>query len=185
MWKWIAVLPVTLLVGCATAPMPPAGNTVAGTPPAAATGAQGTAVAQANAPEPIYGNTGKYMCPFTEDGTVAPWVEKGMAASVGANVGAAAGAYAGQKALEQVPFFGGMLGRAAGQATGREIAIKASGGWDFIKSSSDLSFNSLEDMAHYLHATNSAHPQYAKVLQATYGIYPDLKQRMLVVSRRR
>lgn len=50
-------------------------------------------------PEPIYGNTGQYMCPFTEDGTVAAWVEKGMTASVGA--------YAGQKALEQVPFIGG------------------------------------------------------------------------------
>src|SRR5690606_39612503 len=68
------------------------------------------------APEPIYGNTGKYMSPFTEDGTIAPWIEKSMAAAAGAGLGGAVGAYAGQKALEQVPFFGGLLGSMAGKA---------------------------------------------------------------------
>lgn len=162
------LLTSSILAGCASAPSTPAASRAA-------------AVA---APDPIYGNTGKYMSPFTEDGTVAPWVEKGMSASVGASVGGAVGAYAGQKALEQVPFFGGFLGSKAGNAAGREIAIKAAGGWEFIKSSSDLSFNSLNDMARYLHATNSGHPQYAKVLKATYGIYPEFQQNMAVVSRR-
>lgn len=127
------------------------------------------------APEPILGNTGEFMCPFTEDGTVAPWVEKGMSAAVGGNVGGAVGSYAGARALEQVPFFGSFLGKAAGEKAGREIAISGAGGWEFIKSSSDLSFNSLADMARYVRAKHTAHPQYAKVLEATFGIYPDFR----------
>lgn len=137
------------------------------------------------APEPIYGNTGKYLSPFTEDNTVAPWVEKGMSAAAAASVGGALGSYAGQKALEQVPFIGGMLGNAAGKAAGREIAINAAGGWEFIKESSDLSFDSLEALARYIYVNNSTHPQYAEVLKATYGIYPELQQTMAVTLSRR
>jgi len=137
----------------------------------------------ADAPEPIYGNTGKYMSPFTEDGTIAPWVEKSMAAAAGAGLGGAVGAYAGQKALEQVPFFGGLLGSMAGKAAGREIALSAAGGWDFIRANSDLSFNSLDDMARYLQAHHASHPQYAEVLKATYEIYPELQQSMAATRR--
>ncbi len=137
------------------------------------------------APEPIYGNTGKYMSPFTEDGTIAPWVEKSMAAAAGAGLGGAVGAYAGQKALEQVPFFGGLLGSMAGKAAGREIALSAAGGWDFIRANSDLSFNSLDDMARYLQAHHASHPQYAEVLKATYEIYPELQQSIRAVGSRR
>lgn len=135
--------------------------------------------------EPIYGNTGEFMCPFTEDGTVTAWVEKGMTASIGANVGGAVGSYAGAKAMENVPFIGGFLGRKAGSSAGRNLAISAAGGWDFIKANSDLSFNSLEDMARYMLANNATHPQYADVLKATYGIYPELQQSMAVASRGR
>ena len=139
----------------------------------------------ADIPEPIYGNTGKYMSPFTEDGTIAPWVEKSMAAAAGAGLGGAVGAYAGQKALEQVPFFGGLLGSMAGKAAGREIALNAAGGWDFIRANSDLSFNSLDDMARYLQAHHASHPQYAEVLKATYEIYPELQQSIRAVGSRR
>lgn len=178
--------PYTLSVVSGAAPAADLAPTPASTPAAATapTAPRTPQAVVASAPEPIFGNTGKYMCPFTEDGTVTVWVEKGMSASVGANVGSAIGAYAGQKALEQVPFLGGFLGGMVGKATGREVAIRGAGGWEFIKQNSDLSFDSLNDMARYLQATNSSHPQYAKVLQATYGIYPELQQAMLAVARR-
>lgn len=127
------------------------------------------------APQPIYGNTGEFMSPYTEDGVVAAWVDKALNAKLGAAVGRQAGSYAGRKAMENVPFIGGMLGQRAGDAAGRKIAIEASGGWEHIKETSDLSFNSLDDLAVYLYATNSSHPDYAKVLEATYEIYPDLR----------
>ncbi|MDB6114799.1 MAG: hypothetical protein JWQ62_1744, partial [Lacunisphaera sp.] len=63
------------------------------------------------APKPIEGNTGKYMSPFTSDGVVAEWVDKAVKAKMGSAVGGAIGAYAGQKAMENIPFIGGMLGQ--------------------------------------------------------------------------
>ena len=36
-----------------------------------------------------------------------------------------AGNYAGQKAMEQVPFVGGFLGKKAGEALGRQAALSA------------------------------------------------------------
>jgi len=84
-------------------------------------------------PEPVRGNSGKYMCPFTSDDTVAEWVETGMAARFGSAVGSTAGAYVGAKACEQIPFVGGFIGSKVGDAAGRAISIKAAGGWDKIK----------------------------------------------------
>lgn len=139
--------------------------------PTMATPAQLAAVA----PEPIYGNTGEFMSPYTEDGVVADWVDKAINAKLGAAVGSQVGAYAGRKALENVPFFGGMLGQRAGDAAGRAIAIQASGGWDHIRGTSDLSFATLEDMSVYLYAMHSSHPHFDKVLEATYEIYPDMR----------
>lgn len=129
------------------------------------------------APEPINGNSGEYMCPYTSDGVVAEWVDKAVNAKMGATVGKHAGAYAGQKALEQVPFIGGLLGQKAGEAVGRKIAIEASGGWDYIKETSDLSFNSVDNLAVYLYAERSDHSHYREVLDATREIYPELKER--------
>lgn len=176
---------ILLLSGCAsTVPQYTASNATA------ITGASATPTSEAGPstpeiPEPIYGNTGAFLCPFTEDGTVAPWVEKGMSASVGGSLGGTLGGYAGQKALEQVPFVGGWLGGMAGKKAGREIAIAAAGGWDNIRETSDLSFTSVNDMATYVMAKHSTHPQFSKVLEATYGIYPEFRDAMVVVMRSR
>jgi hypothetical protein len=156
--KVIATAALTLVLGaCATAPHM--------APPQAIT-----------APTPIAGNTGRFMSPFTEDGTVARWVEKGQAASAGANVGGFVGAQAGQKLAENIPFVGGLIGQAVGEKVGREIALSMVGGEAYIRETSDLSFNSVEDMALYMYAKNSTHKDYAKVLELAQKIYPDLQQ---------
>ena len=129
------------------------------------------------APQPIQGNGGRYMCPYTSDGVVADWVDKAINARVGATIGRIGGAYAGQKAMEQVPFVGGWLGQAVGAKIGREVAIKASGGWDFIKKTSDLSFNSVDKMCVYLYVLYSSNEHFQKVLKATYQIYPEMQRR--------
>ncbi|MBN2563889.1 MAG: hypothetical protein JXQ75_23485 [Phycisphaerae bacterium] len=130
-------------------------------------------------PSPIQGNSGKYMCPFTSDNTVAEWVDKGVAARFGSAVGGTVGAYAGSQALKQVPFIGGMLGDAAGKSIGRKIAIDSAGGWDYIKSTSDLSFNSVDDLAVYIYARHSSRKDYNNVFKLTSEIYPDLQKRYL------
>jgi hypothetical protein len=133
--------------------------------------------AQVTAPTPLQNNSGKYMAPYTSDGVVAEWVDKAVKAKMGAAIGANVGAYAGQKALEQVPFIGGFIGEKAGKAIGREIAVKSSGGWEAIKGSSDLSFETVDDLAVWMYAKYSTNEHYANVLSATQGIYPDLAER--------
>ena len=130
---------------------------------------------QVAAPAPIEGAAGKYMSPFTSDGVTAAWVTKSMQVKAAGQVGSMAGQYAGQKAMEQVPFVGGFLGKKAGQAAGRSVALNAIGGEAFLKSSSDLSFNSLQDLSLYIYAKHSSHPEYEKILQATYAIYPEMQ----------
>jgi hypothetical protein len=145
-----------LVSACAMAPMPTPNQVVV--------------------PTPILNNTGKFMSPFTQDDVLAPWVDKAISVKAGAQVGAAVGSIAAQQAMSHVPFVGGILGDAAGSAAGRAIALSAIGGEEYIKSTSDISFNSLDDLAVYIYAKNSAHPAYADALDATMQIYPDLKQ---------
>lgn len=133
--------------------------------------------ASVTAPEPIQGNSGQFMSPYTSDGVVAEWVDRAVNVKMGASIGKTALSFAGQKAMENVPFVGGMLGSAVGDAAGRAVAIEASGGMDFITSTSDLSFNSVDDLAVFLFANHSQSADFQKVLEATWAIYPPLQQR--------
>lgn len=162
---FLAVAVTTLaLTGCATTPMAPPN------PQAIAEKLQSRQFSV------LENNQGLYLSPFTSDGVTAEWVEKSINAKLGASLGSAAGAYAGQKALEQVPFIGGMLGQRMGQAAGRRIALEAVGGEAFLRQTSDLSFNNLNDMAGWLTVNHAAHPKFSEVMNATYQIYPELQQ---------
>ena len=126
------------------------------------------------APTPVEGSAGKYASPYTSDGVTAGWVTKTMQVKAGSQIGAVAGNYAGQKLLSSIPF-GGSLGKFAGETAGRAVALKAIGGEAFVRSSTDQSFNSLQDMALYMYVNYSANADYPKILAATYAIYPELE----------
>jgi hypothetical protein len=138
---------------------------------------------QAIAPQPIEGNSGKFMSPYTTDGVVAEWVDKAVNAKAGSAIGQTVGAYAGAKALEQVPFIGGFLGAKAGKAIGQKIALSAIGGEEFLKSSSDLSFNSVDDLAVYTYVNFGTTEHYGDALKAAMDIYPELKDRNHIAVR--
>jgi hypothetical protein len=127
------------------------------------------------APQPIAGNTGNFMSPFTEDGTVSPWVEKGKSARAGSAIGGFLGAQAGQKLAGQIPFIGGMIGKSVGDSIGRKVALEMVGGEAFIRANSDISFRTVQELAVYMYAKNSAHKDFAEALALTQEIYPDLK----------
>lgn len=135
------------------------------------------------APTPIYGNSGKYLCPYTQDGVMAEWTDKAINAKIGAAVGQYAGARAGQAVVEQIPFIGGWLGGMAGEAAGRAIAIDMAGGWEYIKETSDLSFDSVDDMAVYLYVKHSTHEHFQAAVEAAWEIYPELRKRYHVAIR--
>lgn len=126
-------------------------------------------------PRPIEGNSGEYMSPYTSDGVLAEWVDNAINAKMGSAIGGVAGAYAGQKLAENIPFVGGWLGQTVGESLGRKVALEAAGGEEFIKESSDLSFNSLQDLAVYLYVNYSSSEHYQDALEATWEIYPELK----------
>lgn len=128
------------------------------------------------APVPRFDNQGEYLSPFTEDGTVALWVDKGVNASSGAAVGSTVGAFAGQQVLGKIPFVGGLLGSKVGGAIGRKAAISGSGGWEYIRETSDLSFDSESDLAVYIYSTHSTNEHYGDAMKATWGIYPSLQK---------
>lgn len=155
----IALFTLSFLAGCVTTPQ-------------LATPAE---LAKLNV-QPIEDNSGKYMSPITSDNLPAEWVDNSINAKIGAGVGAAAGAVVGAKLLENIPLVGGFLGSKVGDYAGRKIAISAAGGEEFIKESSDLSFNNLENMSVYLYASYGENPNYAQVVDAASEIYPELKQ---------
>lgn len=134
---------------------------------------------QVVAPEPIRANTGKYLSPYTSDGTIAPWVVKGRAAKAGAAVGGFVGTKAGEQALSAVPVFGGFLGRKAGEKAGREIALRMVGGEKAMRDSSDLSFRTADDLIVYLYATHyrEKDKEFEAALDLTKAIYPDVEKR--------
>lgn len=123
-------------------------------------------------PEPLEHSDGEYLSPFTSDEVVAPWVEKGM----NAEIGSAVGAYAGQYALRKVPFVGSYLGDWAGSEVGRLAAIEMIGGEEYMKSTTDISFDSVEDLIVYTYANYSDHPDYEKVIDLVGDVYPDFEQ---------
>lgn len=131
---------------------------------------------QLTAPMPIQGNAGQFMSPYTTDGVLAEWVNNAVNAEMGGAIGGMAGAYAGQKLAENIPFFGGMIGQQVGNALGREVALEMAGGEEVLRGTSDISFNTLEELSVWMYVTHSAHPHYADALESAMSIYPELKQ---------
>jgi hypothetical protein len=140
------------------------------------------ALAQATVAEMLPNNTGAYMNPWTSDDVLADWTDKAINAKIGgaagSAVGAAAGAYAANKVFENIPFVGAWLGAKAGsklgKKAGRNAGIAASGGMEYIRSTSDQSFRTLGDMARYLKANYSSNSHYAEAVKAADVIYSGL-----------
>lgn len=136
------------------------------------TGALQTAGITVTAPTPLYDNSGAFLSPYRCDGTPAEWSNKAMTAGAGS---AAGGAAAGALAAK-VPFVGGLFSKKAKEIGGKQGAIVAAGGMDFIKSTSDLSFNTADELAVYLQAKHAGlDPDFAKRVSAAMSIFPELK----------
>lgn len=160
MFRLIPVFAVLLLVsGCFTTPTFP----------------DPSLISSQYVPTPIEDGTGQYISPYTSDGTVALWLEKSINAEIGAQLGATAGSFGAQTALESVPVFGAVgsiLGEKVGREAGRQAAIASFGGETYMRENSDLSFNSLEDLAVYTYVNHSEHAHYAEAISAMTKIYP-------------
>lgn len=127
--------------------------------------------------EVIQGNTGKYMSPFTTDGVAAAWVEKSIQAKLGASVGSISGTFAAQSVADGALVATGPFGAMLGAEIGRRVALSLIGGEAVLRQSSDLSFNRLDQMALWLVATHGNHPKFDEIMNATFEIYPYLREK--------
>lgn len=130
-------------------------------------------------PQPILDNSGAYFAPYTQDDTIAEWVDIGLKAAgmkeVGGAVGQEAGRAIGQSAGGGLGgLIGSVAGKEKGKQAGRERAVASAGGWEKIKETSDISFNSLEDLAAWLYATKSRRADYQDVMALVRQIFPEL-----------
>lgn len=152
-------------------------------PPSIAKLPLGTVPAGLVAPEPIEGNKGKFLCPFTSDGVMAKWTDKAVNAKLGETVGSVAGNQVGKEVgnrMKDIPMFGmflGTIGEKVGKEVGRSAALAAAGGEKYMRDTSDLSFNNIDDLAVYIYVKHSSHPHYDEALKAAKVIYPELEQR--------
>ena len=123
----------------------------------------------------VCGNKGRYMSPFTSDGTLSKWVDKGLAIKAGQLTGMSLGGVAGKIVSPDSPL-GPVFAASVGGAVGREIAIESFGGWDYIRTTSQMSFDYFDVMAIYLYREFHDKPNYANALKAAFLIYPRLRE---------
>jgi len=124
------------------------------------------------APTPIYDNSGAFLSPYRCDGTPTEWSNKAMSAGAGAAVGG----MAAEKAAAAIPFVGGFFAKKAKDVGAKTGAMTAAGGAEFVKTTSNISFNTPQELAVYLQAKHAAlDPDFAKRVTAAMSIYPELK----------
>ncbi len=128
------------------------------------------------APKPRNNTRGKFLLPYDKNGQLTAWAEKALHAKVGAAAGEKAGEMAGNAVASKVPFGGLASGflKKKGKETG---AMAALGGKKFIKKSSAMSFNSIEDYSVYMHVVHGKSAGYEQALAAAMALYPDLEHR--------
>ncbi len=127
---------------------------------------------QLTAPEVLLDNSGEYMCPYRQDGTLADWSAQVISKVLGAEAGKRAGWMAGAKVL------GGAadIGKKVGEKAGEKLALEAAGGMEGIRRTSNISSNSLDDLAVFMYVKHSEKDNYNKALRAMYDIYPKFKK---------
>jgi hypothetical protein len=130
----------------------------------------------------ICGNKGRYMSPFTPDGTLSKWVDKGLNIKAGTLTGMSIGGVAGKVVAPNSPL-GAVFAASVGAAVGRELAIELFGGWDYIRDTTQMSFDHLDEMAVYLYREFHDKPTYANGMKAAFLIYPRLREVYPVVVR--
>ncbi len=128
------------------------------------------------APEPIADSTGKFVVPYTAAGTPAQWAEKAVAAKTGSMAGGVVADKAMDQVTGKIPLAGLMRGKAKEKAAAEAAAV-AAGGWDYIRETSDLSFDNVDDLAVYLHVTHAGGGELAGPLSAAMDVYPSLQKR--------
>jgi len=126
-------------------------------------------------PEPRYDSEGEFLFPYKDDGFITEWAEKSLTAQVGAEAGALVGDAVAGGIASRVPF-GGLAGGLIRGKSKELGSVTALGGWEFIRQTSELSFDNLNEFSVYMHAEFQGLPDYEQALAAAMAIYPTLER---------
>ncbi len=121
-------------------------------------------------PTPMRGNSGKFLNPYLANGTLAPWADKGVHSS---RFAAGVAGFAASEAIGVVDFTG-LVSSTADTLIRQQGAIGAAGGKEYMKSTSDTSFDRREDFVVNLYVNHSTTELYKKTLELMTEIYPDV-----------
>ncbi|MCC6415627.1 MAG: hypothetical protein IT582_06935 [Opitutaceae bacterium] len=131
-------------------------------------------VADITAPVPLANAKGKYVLPYTQTGALTEWATKSLSTQLGAAVGEKVGEEAGKQLAARVPFGG--LASGLVKKKGKEMgAMAALGGEKYVRSTSSMSFNNLDDYAVYLQVKHGNTSGFKEALAAAMAIYPQLE----------
>ena len=127
-------------------------------------------------PSPLPDSSGKYVSPYTSTSELTGWAEKALTASaVSAVTGKAADKALG-KLGGKLGMVGGLFKNKAKQKSQSAAAAAAVGGWDFVRETSDVSFDRLDDLAVYLHVVHGQDAGFQEALAAAMSVYPSLEK---------
>ena len=126
------------------------------------------------APAPIAGSKGKYLLPYKADGQMTEWAGKILNVAASKIVGEKVGEKATEAVASKVPF-GGLAGGLLKKKSKEVTAQAFLGGPEYLKKTSDLSFDNLADYALYLHVQHGNSANYQQALAAAMALYPDLE----------
>jgi hypothetical protein len=120
---------------------------------------------QITAPEPIAGNTGQYMNPYSSTGRYTAWMQTALDA---APADTAKVRKSGPHTPDEIP--------ALDAQRQRDAAARA-GGFERIREQSDQSFSSADDLCLYLYVKHSREADYGQVYDFVTALYPDMGRR--------
>ena len=118
---------------------------------------------------------GKFIFSYSSTGLITEWADKSLNSQAGAEIGTMAGEKGAGALTSKVPF-GGLAGGLIKGKSKELAAVTAIGGMDYIKETSSISFDSLEDYSLYMHVNFNGGPDYEKALAAAMAIYPELEK---------
>lgn len=120
-------------------------------------------------PQPIAGNTGQYMCPYTSDGHATVWLQTALDHAPERRK-------TGRGSIPKVELPSQSQVQAREAASQKDAAARA-GGFDAIRQGSELSFSSADDLCLYLYAKYSRRAGYGEIFDYMGALYPDMRQR--------
>ena len=122
-------------------------------------------------PTPLAHNRGKYPCPYVASGALAPWADRAVRSDRGS---ARAGAMAAGMGIGAIPIAGDLFAEQVERDMVKSAALKAAGGSKFMRTTSDQSFDKLDDLAAWHYINYSKAREFKTLQKFLVELYPYL-----------